>query len=332
MNWQVIEKYFYDKPKFRLAQAREFVFKNLITDWSDATSLPKDWQEELNETCPLQIDAQILTSTDDATSKAVITFDDKQKVETVLMRYEKGRNTICVSSQIGCAIKCAFCATGQMGLKRNLTEWEILMQILLFVRILKKENRLLTNIVFMGMGEPFLNMQNVKKAIELIKNKGYFNLGNRHISISTVGIPEKIREFADWQTEINLAVSLHAADDEKRKKIIPLAKDFSILEIIDSVNYYIQKTNRKVMFEYLMLENFNDGIDDAILLTKLMKKKLFHVNLVRYNQTDCGYKCSSIETIKKFKKFLMERGVNVTERYSFGSEIKAACGQLIAER
>ncbi|MFA6537292.1 MAG: 23S rRNA (adenine(2503)-C(2))-methyltransferase RlmN [Patescibacteria group bacterium] len=328
MNWINLQNFFADKPKFRYNQARDFVFKNLITDWQEASSLPKDWQDELNEICPLNLQYDILNSTDGETSKAVLTLSDGQKIETVLMRYEKGRSTICLSSQIGCAVKCSFCATGQMGFKRDLQPFEMLEQVLLFARILKSENRQLTNLVFMGMGEPFLNFENVIESTNLIKSKEYFNLGNRHISISTVGLPEEIKKFADLETEINLAVSLHSADEEKRKQLIPLAQNFSVEQILQAVDYYIAKTNRKVMFEYLMLDGFNDTVEDAVLLTKLMKKKLYHVNLVRYNKTDCAYKCSSVETIKAFKKFLMERGVNVTERYSFGSEIKAACGQL----
>ncbi len=328
MNWESFFVFFADKPAFRLKQAQTFLFKNLITDWQEATSLPLLWQRELNTVFPINNNYQLFNSPDGSTTKIVLTLSDGQKVEAVLMRYEKGRTTICVSSQIGCAVKCAFCATGGMGFKRNLSPWEIAEQVLVLARILKSEDRRLTNIVFMGMGEPFLNMENLKESLLIIKGKDFFNLGNRHISISTVGIPEKIKEFADWRTEINLAVSLHASNDQKRKQIIPLAGNFSIKEILEAVDYYIQKTNRKVMFEYIMLKDFNDSFTDAEELSKLLSKKLYHLNLVRYNETAGIFKCSEDSTIKNFKKYLMDSGLNVTERFSFGGEVKGACGQL----
>jgi 23S rRNA (adenine2503-C2)-methyltransferase len=242
------------------------------------------------------------------------------------MKHED-RNTVCVSSQVGCALGCLFCATGKMGFKRNLEVFEIVEQVLFFARYLKKTKDKVTNVVFMGMGEPFLNYGNVLGAIKILNDKEGFNLGARKFSISTVGITEGIEKLAEEKLQINLAISLHASNNKLRSNLIPANKKYGIEKILKKVNEYIKKTNRKVMFEYLMIKDLNDSNESAKELAFLMEKPLYFVNLISYNPTG-DFQPSSKETIQKFKSILEKEGVYVTERYRFGREIKAACGQL----
>lgn len=214
-----------------------------------------------------------------------------------------------------------------MSFKRNLKDFEIVEQVLFFARYLKNSQERVTNVVFMGMGEPFLNYENVISAIKILNDKEGFNLGARKFSISTAGIIEGIEKLAEEKLEVNLAISLHAPDDKLRSKLMPIGKKYSIKKILETVDDYIRKTNRKVMFEYLMIKDVNDSDSLAKKLIKLMKKRLYLVNLISYNPT-ADFKPSSKERIQKFKSILEKAGVYVTERYRFGREIKAACGQL----
>lgn len=317
------------RPKYRKKQAEAAVFQNLIGDWTEATSLPLKLQEELNKKCPPAIDARLFVSRDKNTAKALITLKDGLKVESVLMRHKDSRNTVCVSSQIGCPLGCLFCATGKLGFKRNLEPMEIVEQVLFFARLLKKEKKKITNVVFMGMGEPFLNYENALEAIKILNNKDKFCLGARHMSISTIGITEGIKKLENEGLEVNLAISLHAADDKLRSKIVPLNKKYPVGKILAAVDEYIKKTRRKVMFEYIMIKGVNDSDEDAEKLVDLLKgRRLCFVNLISYNPTGI-FKPSPPERIGKFREILEKADIVVTERYRFGREIKAACGQLI---
>jgi len=329
MNLDRIEKVLVDEPKFRKKQVKQLVFCDLIENWSEATTLPESLRKMLNEKYPLEIEAENFVSQDGTTIKALITMEDGLKIESVLMRH-KNRNTVCVSSQVGCPLDCIFCATGQMGFKRNLDKWEIVEQVLFFARLLKKESQKVTNIVFMGMGEPFLNYENVIGAIRILNDKEGFNLGARHFSISTVGITEGIQKLADEKLEVNLAISLHAPNNELRSKMMPINKKYPIARIFEAVDEYIKETRRRVMFEYIMIKDVNDSDDCARDLAKLTKRKLFFVNLIEYNPTGI-YKRSVQERIKKFRQILENEGVTVTQRWHFGQNIKAACGQLAAK-
>jgi len=214
-----------------------------------------------------------------------------------------------------------------MGFKRNLTVSEIIEQVLYFQRLLKKHNDSVKNIVFMGMGEPMLNYENVISAIKILNDKDAFNIGARKISISTCGIVNGINKLGDENIQSNLAISLHAPNDKIRSKIMPINNKDNIESILKAVKNYIKTTNRKVMFEYALIDGINDSEKNALELAKLMKNKLFMVNLIKYNKTGV-YKSPKTEVIKKFKDILIKNGVNVTERYRFGEEINAACGQL----
>ena len=217
-----------------------------------------------------------------------------------------------------------------MGLKRSLETWEIVAQVLFFARYLKKNKERVTNVVFMGMGEPFLNYQNVIESIKILNDKDGFNLGARHFSISTVGIVEGIKKLANEKLQINLAVSLHAPDNELRSELMPINKEYPIQKVLNAVDDYIKKTRRRVMFEYVMIKDLNDSIEHAKALARLIKKPLCFVNLISYNPTGT-LKSSSSLRIKKFKEILEKRGVVVTQRYRFGQDIKGACGQLATE-
>lgn len=326
MNLDNLEKTLKNQPSFRIKQAKEAVFKDLAEKWKDVKTLPLDLREKLDKECPLGINAQATVSEDERSIKALIILKDGLKIETVLMRKED-RNTICVSSQVGCPLACSFCATGKLGFKRSLESMEIVEQVLFFARYLKTKGAKVTNIVFMGMGEPFLNYDNVLGAIKILNEKEGFNLGARHFSISTVGIPDKILRLADEKLQVNLALSLHASDDELRSSLMPVDKKYPIKDVLTAIDEYIRKTNRKVMVEYVMIRDVNDSDDCAKSLAKLIKKPLYFVNLISYNPTGI-FDTSSQERIKRFKGILEERGVVVTQRYRFGRGLKAACGQL----
>lgn len=354
MNIKRITDLLSDQQLYRHKQVKQLVFRDLIDDWSQATTLSIDLRNKLGKEIPLSIDAKIIQSKDEKTAKALITFSDNLQIETVLMMHEGGRNTVCVSSQIGCPLECAFCATGKMGFQRNLTVGEIIDQVLLFARYLKKSDEKVTNIVFMGMGEPMLNYENVLEAIKILNDKDGFNLGIRHFSISTVGIVEGIRKLADEPLQINLAISLHAPNDKLRTQLIKINEKYSIEEILRAVDYYISKTNRKVMFEYVMIKDVNDSNECARELVKLMGKSFYFasekshisdskaskrqdrgcksagchfVNLIPYNPTG-NFLPSTQERIKAFKDILMQHGIMATQRYRFGDDIQGACGQL----
>ncbi|MDP1884622.1 MAG: 23S rRNA (adenine(2503)-C(2))-methyltransferase RlmN [Candidatus Moranbacteria bacterium] len=327
MNLEKIETILKNEPDFRLKQARKAVFHDLITDWSEATTLPKNIREKLQKEAPLDIDAEIFSSKDGRTIKVRLVLEDGLAIETVLMKHTDRRNTVCVSSQVGCPLRCLFCVTGEMGFKRDLNASEIAEQVLFFARHLGKQNEKISNIVFMGMGEPFLNWENVKEAIKLINDDNCFGIGARKISVSTAGITEGIEKLADEFPQINLAISLHAPDDKLRGELMPVNKKYPLPKVFQAVDDYIEKTNRKVMFEYVMLKGVNDSEKQARELARLLKYPLYMINLIAYNPNG-GFEPTPAEKIKKFKDILENAGIFTTQRYRFGTDIEAACGQL----
>ncbi len=322
---------FSGQPSYRLRQAELFIFGELGDDWANAKSLPEGLRQKLASLFPLEIKARLLASQKSASLKILLPLQDGLEVESVLMRHQDGRNTVCVSSQVGCSLGCLFCATGQLGFSRNLTAWEILQQVLFFSRWLQKEGQRVSNVVFMGMGEPFLNYDNVLSAIKILNAKNGLSIGARRLSISTVGIVEGIEKLARENLQVNLAISLHAPNDKIRSQIIPANKKYPLARIIKAVDDYIEKTGRKVMFEYVLLNGVNDSAENARALAVLMKKPLYLVNLILHNQTD-NFRPSSGGQAKKFKEILQKSGIEVSQRYRFGEDIKAACGQLAGER
>ena len=330
MNLERLENVLINEPKFRLKQAKGAIFIDLIDDWSQATVFPLALREKLNQECALSIETEILKSREADSVKALLYLNDGLKIETVLLNHADGRHTVCVSSQVGCALGCLFCATGKMGFKRNLTSGEIVEQVLYFARLLKKKDSHVNNVVFMGMGEPFLNFENVMAAIRILNDKDGLNIGARHISISTVGVTSGMKKLAKEPMQINLALSLHAPTDDLRAKIIPANKKYPLDAVMAELNDYLKQTSRRVMIEYLMIDGFNDSREQALELAILLKKidpPLFFVNLIAYNPT-ADFKPSPAKKIFDFKKTLRDQKIDVTERYRFGQDIKAACGQL----
>ena len=328
MNLETIENIIKDEPKYRKKQILKCLFQDLINDWNQATVLPLQLRDKLNKLSPLSINAKTISSKNNETVKAVITLEDNLKIETVLMHYEDHRNTICISSQVGCGMGCVFCATGKEGFTRNLTVSEIIEQVLFFARFLKQHKNRITNIVFMGMGEPFLNYDNVMNAIKLLNDKDAFNLGIRSFSISTSGIIDGIKKLTNENKEINLAISLNAPTNQIRSRLMPVNNKYNLDKLLETVDQYIKKTNRRVMFEYVMIQGINDSDGDALNLLKIVKDRLCFVNLIPCNPIGKEFLPPTTERIKKFREILEKSKVTVTQRYLFGSDINSACGQL----
>jgi 23S rRNA (adenine2503-C2)-methyltransferase len=330
MNTTRINEILADQPKYRWQQAERAIYVDLVSDWSEATTLPADLRNKLAEECPLGVEAEESESAD-GSHKALITLEDGLKIEAVLLKHRDGRRTVCISSQVGCPLGCLFCATGRLGYKRNLTAEEIVEQVLYFARQLKKQGEQVTNVVFMGMGEPLLNYDNVLAAIRTLNRSDGFNLGARRISISTAGIPKGIRQLAREGLEVNLALSLHAPNNELRGQIMPISKNYTLTQVMTALAEYVEATNRRIMFEYVMIKNINDEPILAKQLVKLLSGWLAFVNLINYNETDLFFP-STKERIDKFKKILEDGHISVVQRHSFGQGIDAACGQLAAKR
>ncbi len=332
-NLEIVLK---NEPNYRLKQASEAVYKNFISDWSEATFFTKELRDKLNKECPLEIKADVLVSKKEDSVKARITLKDELKIEAVLMRHSDGRNTVCVSSQVGCPLGCLFCATGKMGFKRNLTSDEIIEQVVFFNRYLKigggrtsdKSGRV-TNVTFMGMGEPFLNYDNVLISVRTFNDYKYFNIGVRSISISTAGIIEGIKKLSEEELHINLAISLHAPNNKLRGELMPINKKYPLKDVLKAVEDYVKKTDRKVMFEYVLIKNVNDSAEHAKELAKLMEvnRKLYFVNLILYNATGV-YQASTAKRVEEFRAVLEKLKIRYTQRYRFGDDINAACGQF----
>ena len=339
MELLAIKKILADQPGYRHKQIQEAIYSKLVSDWEEVTTLPKDLRARLALEIPLAIDAKIIS--DGATQKAAITLTDGNVIESVLIKNADGRNTICVSSQVGCALGCSFCATGSNGYKRNLTAEEIVNQVLLFARELKKTSERVDNIVFMGMGEPFLNWDNVAEAIKMFNDEEGFNIAARSISISTCGITGGIRGLIKFPLQVNLALSLHAPNDRLRQELMPIAKKYTLKSVFDALRDYLNEKNRKVMIEYLMIEGVNDSAHQADELADLLEeipKHLVMINLISYNPTGqtslpgSKYKPSPASKIKGFKNSLGRRGFEATIRESLGGSIAGACGQLAGQK
>jgi 23S rRNA (adenine2503-C2)-methyltransferase len=317
--------------EYRANQIFKDVFNNGIDSYDEMTTLPKYVKDFVKEHIPvysITLNKKNI-SNDKATHKALFDLHDGHTIEAVLMRFDDGRNTVCVSSQVGCAMKCRFCATGTLGFKRNLTYEEIADQVLYFAAKLQKEGESVNHVVYMGMGEPFLNYEQVAKSIDLLRNKATLNIGSRNITVSTCGIVPGIERFSDDFQQVNLAVSLHAPTDRIRNDIMPVSKQYPLENLIKACQMYTDKTHRRITFEYVMLHDINDGQKQAHELARLVRGMLCLVNLIPYNETSIkGIKGSSQKRISIFKSILESNGIQVTKRVSLGKDIDAACGQL----
>ena len=318
------------EPSYRADQIFDWIYKKLVLNPLDMTNLSKTLRQKLLEYFSFQIPKVVRITGDGNTKKYLLELEDGENIETELISH-KNRNTVCVSVQVGCPIGCKFCATGLIGLKRNLETHEIIGQLMVIQEDLEKKEEKISNVVYMGMGEPLANYDNVIKSIRIIKEEWGFNIGSKHITLSTIGIIPKIYQLAEENLKIRLAISLHASNNELRSKIIPINKEYPIEELLESAFYYAEKTGRRVTFEYVLIKNFNDRREDAKELVRLLKGKPAHVNLIPWNKVrEYPWETSDLKDIFRFKEILANSGINVTLRISYGSKIKAGCGQLRA--
>ncbi|MCL1988172.1 MAG: 23S rRNA (adenine(2503)-C(2))-methyltransferase RlmN [Firmicutes bacterium] len=316
-----------NSPKYRATQIFEWLHSRFAVSFDVMDNLPKSLRQQLSEVCyiPLCQPIETLVSEKDSTKKFLFALSDDLLIEAVLMEYSFG-NSVCISTQAGCKMGCKFCASGADGLIRNLTAGEMLAQ----VYAAKQEK--ISGVVLMGCGEPLDNFDNVVRFLELISHPKGLNIGKRHITISTCGLVPQIKKLANLQLPINLAISLHATDDQLRQTIMPIAKKYSIYQLLEACRYYTQLTNRRITFEYALISNLNDSPNHAMQLAKLLEDILCHVNLIPVNMTNAEFLPTLREHSEKFMKILQENDINATIRRTMGEDLDAACGQLRAKK
>ncbi|MZI79551.1 23S rRNA (adenine(2503)-C(2))-methyltransferase RlmN [Clostridium butyricum] len=311
---------------FRGKQILSWIYKGVM-DFKGMKNIPKSLINKLEENFTITMPeiVEVYKSELDGTEKFLLGFSDGNLIESVLMRYKHG-NSICISTQVGCRMGCKFCASTIEGRVRNLTTGEILSEVIAVQNYIGER---ISNIVLMGSGEPLDNYDNVVKFLEIVSADYGLNIGQRHITLSTCGIVPKIYELADKELSITLAISLHAFSDEKRKEIMPIANKYTISELLEACRYYLNKTKRRITFEYALVKDVNDGMEDAKALGKLLSGMLCHVNLIPVNEIkENSFKRSSKKAIDDFSEVLRNNGIEVTTRREMGSDINAACGQL----
>lgn len=326
-----IKAYFEENkvPKFRFKQLEDAIFKNLISDFNDMTNFPKQLREELKSKFEVSSMFLVESHKSGSTVKFVLKTKDDQFVEAVLMIHDDGRRTVCVSCQVFCAVGCKFCATGANMFKRSLTAQEIIEQVLFVARYLKNEDESVTNVVFMGMGEPFLVYDDVIESINVLNDPNKFNIGARHITVSTSGIIPKIYEYADLPIQTRLAISLHAPNDKLRSELMPINVKYPLVDLMKACDYFTEKTNKRVSYEYVLIKGVNDSEVLAKELANLLVGRLAHVNLLVYNPHEYAkFEKPNRETVLKFRDILKQEGVEVSIRRSMGDDISGACGQL----
>ena len=326
---QVLEQK--NEPAFRLEQIKRAFYVERRKSWDEVSVLSKDLRAQLATEIPWDTVTPVRVQEGDEgeTVKTLFACADGKNIEAVLMRHEDERNTVCVSSQVGCAMGCTFCATGTMGWIRNLTSDEIVEQVIHYARRLDATQDRVTNVVLMGMGEPLNNYDEVMKALHFLNDPRGFNLGARHMSISTCGVVPGILKMAQEKFQVNLAISLHSGIDEVRSKMMPVNRAYPLKKLMEAVRTYMAETNRKVMFEYLLLSGVNDRPEDARALKALFgdDTRLVHVNLIKYHNTQ-AFIGTPKDRRSAFLYELEDLGIPATHRVTFGEDIDAACGQL----
>lgn len=311
---------------YRAEQIFKWIFVENVISFDEMTNLSLELREKLKQNYTLGIYKIIRKQeSSDGTKKYLFDILDGNAIETVLMKYKHGYS-ICVSSQVGCKMGCKFCASTGIAWIRNLSSGEIAEQIL---AVQRDTGIKVSNVVFMGIGEPFDNFDNVLNAIKIINNQKGLSIGARHISVSTCGLVPKIYEIADMDLQCTLSISLHATNNEKRSAMMPVNNRYDIEELMKACRYYIEKTNKRISFEYALAKDNNDNLDDAKALVKLLKGMLCHVNLIPINKIENGkFDTSTNENIMRFRDYLNEHGIVATIRRELGDDIDAACGQL----
>ena len=325
------------QPRYRSDQLLHVLYHESPKTIADIHQIPSVMQDALvaaGYTLGYENEVHRVVSKDGHTTKLLLEFDEKTMIETVLMQYNASpekthpRSTVCVSTQVGCPMGCVFCATGQMGFEKNLKAEEIVLQVLHFARLLRQRDEHVTNLVFMGMGEPLANYDETIRATRILTHPRAFGLGQRSITISTVGVIPAIDKLADENIQVKLAISLHAPNNELRKKLVPTAGPHSVEDLISAAKHYFKKTGRRVTFEYALIEGINDSNVIASELAQLLKGNGAHVNLIPMNPTAGEFSRPPRKRILAFQQILRGGGVNCTVRVEKGSEISAACGQL----
>jgi len=331
------------EPTFRAKQIWGWLYVRFAAEIDDMSDLSKSLREKLKEKFVLRrlTPKAQQESTDGWTRKWLFELPDGAEIETVVMEYEGERRTACISSQAGCAMDCSFCATGQMGFMRNLRAGEIVEQVVFVSRVLAQSKESLTNIVYMGMGEPFANFNNVMESVTRLTDPDGLNIGQRKITISTVGLVPGMAKFAAADTQVNLAVSLHAATDELRSRLVPINKSFALKDVAKAIREYITKTNRRVSLEWALIDGVNDTEAQALALVEFIRqsydpaeegRNMIHVNMIPLNPTG-GFRGRAAHRVQahKFSEFLTAEGIPNTIRARRGIDIAAGCGQLKAE-
>ncbi|MBT3589247.1 MAG: 23S rRNA (adenine(2503)-C(2))-methyltransferase RlmN [Candidatus Marinimicrobia bacterium] len=315
-------------PKFRGKQIFQWLYQHRVNDFSDMKNVPNAIREKCGESFnihPLELKLHT-QSNQEPTEKFLFTLKRGENIESVLMKDRK-RNTICISTQVGCAVDCDFCATAKMGFQKNLTVGEIVDQ---FIQVQNLATIPITNIVFMGMGEPFLNYKNVISAADLLNHPEGTQMGARRITISTAGVVSKIKQFAEEKHKYKLAISLNASNESVRKEIMPITKTHGLNALMEAADIYYQSSGRFPTFEYVLMEGINDSLRDAHDLTRLIGRQPCKLNVIPYNEIGGYYKRPSDDKIKSFLSQLKNVPFQVTVRWSRGTDIKAGCGQLAA--
>jgi 23S rRNA (adenine2503-C2)-methyltransferase len=320
----------YGQPRYRADQVWQWLYRGLASDYAEMTNVPKELRSSLAATIPIPAPgiASTATSRNHDTRKDALALSDGARIEAVLMRYER-RRTACISTQAGCAVGCAFCATGRMGLRRSLTTGEIVAQVIHIARVLEHEGQSLTNVVFMGMGEPFLNYDASLEAARRLTSAEGLRLGQRRVTISTVGIVPGIQRLAAEGLNVRLAVSLHAATDELRDRLVPINRRYPLGELLDACRAYTALTGRRVTFEWALIAGVNDSPDQARVLASRIEGLKAHVNLIPLNPV-AGYdgRPSPARQVERFAAELERARIPHSIRARRGVDIRAGCGQL----
>ena len=312
--------------KFNAIQVFEGVYKKRVSDFNDISNISKDLKKFLSDNYTINMLPVLECLKSDDTNKYLLDVNGSS-IECVLMKHDYGKS-ICISTQVGCNMGCAFCESGKLKRVRNLTAGEIVLQVL---SIEKYEGVRVNNVVIMGIGEPFDNYDNLVRCLDILITPKGIDFGSRRVTVSTCGIVPKIREFADLKGQVNLAISLHAPNDKLRNKIMPISRAYNMKDLMGAVDYYINKTNRRVTMEYILLDGINDSKECALELSNLLKGKLVYVNLIPYNSTSSSlFKRAGKKRIDLFYDVLKKNGIEVVVRREMGKGIKGACGQLKA--
>ena len=331
LTLEEMEEYFLgiNSKKFHAMQLFTWLYEKRIESYSEITNIKKEVIELIQKDYSIDRLKIVDVQNDVDVSKYLFELEDKEHIEAVLMRHDYG-NSVCISSQVGCNMGCKFCESGRRKKVRNLETYEMVLQILMIEKLIGER---ISHVVVMGIGEPFDNYDNLLKFFKIINHPKGLAIGARHITVSTCGLVPKILEFSDFPLQINLAISLHAPNNEIRNKIMPINKVYSLEELIPAIKTYLDKTNRRVTFEYIMLKDINDTEECARELVKLVKGINCYINLIPYNETNnIEFKRTNTIQIAKFYDILKKNNIGVTIRREFGTKISAACGQLRSKK